>query len=699
MQLQGNDNTPPTPPGGFPVSSHPPSPQIDPIKANIAEAVYERRDEYLVRKKIRIKVGTWNVASISGTEKDLKNWFVDELEITDHLASLKLHEEAEESGDDADIARRSEEHTKQSERHEDATGSEPGDDMSEPQEIGLYVLGLQEIVDISSPTQLLNPYVDPAPAQRWKHAVEEALPLGYQPVAEQQLVGLYLLVYASPLVKPSISDVACVHVPTGGIGWTGNKGAVAVRIVLGEATRMLFVDSHLSAGNEIQNLDRRIWDVGQIVSRAKFPAVEDELDPSPRKTETIGDEDFAFWFGDLNFRLDGIPGDDVRRLLMLHTKGKYGQQQKLSSEINDLAYGDSNSELEAASTITEKSSSSVTLVGEEAHGEDKAPAALSLAPKEHPQSTHDPTSLQSTLQSLLSHDQLRGLIQQQRAFHDGWEEGDITFLPTYKYDIGSLDMFDSSEKMRGPSFCDRILYRTKKRRARIEKERLAATVQTPQFEEQPAGVLFQYNPDEDAEPSPAQPPSNRLTNSICVTSDIELKYYSSHQKITSSDHKPLSALFTVCYSVEDQKRKSNIYWKVARMLDITENEGRPRVTIVSNPIAFTDDRTLNFENIHFGTYHKNEIAVANTGTRPATLRLARETSQSRPDWLTITGWNGPKVVQVGDVAMFRVEVFVTNPETARRLNSGEETLEYVLVVQVEDGGDHFVVIKGDWMAS
>ena len=30
-----------------------------------------------------------------------------------------------------------------------------------------------------------------------------------------------------------------------------------------------------------------------------------------------------FVVGDLNYRLEGIPGDDVRRLLMLHTRKEY----------------------------------------------------------------------------------------------------------------------------------------------------------------------------------------------------------------------------------------------------------------------------------------------------------------------------------------------------------------------------------------
>ncbi|TKY85699.1 hypothetical protein EX895_005239 [Sporisorium graminicola] len=61
------------------------------------------------------------------------------------------------------------------------------------------------------------------------------------------------------------------------------------------------------------------------------------------------------------------------------------------------------------------------------------------------------------LAGLYARDQLRRSKDAGEVF-PGYEEGPITFAPTYKYDNGS-DQYDSSEKQRIPAWTDRILYR------------------------------------------------------------------------------------------------------------------------------------------------------------------------------------------------------------------------------------------------
>ncbi|XP_063713235.1 phosphatidylinositol 4,5-bisphosphate 5-phosphatase A-like isoform X2 [Symsagittifera roscoffensis] len=63
------------------------------------------------------------------------------------------------------------------------------------------------------------------------------------------------------------------------------------------------------------------------------------------------------------------------------------------------------------------------------------------------------------LQHLLNHDQLNFSIASGRSFSP-FQEGEICFPPTYKFNVGTQD-YDTSEKKRKPAWCDRILWRDK----------------------------------------------------------------------------------------------------------------------------------------------------------------------------------------------------------------------------------------------
>src|SRR5688572_27976074 len=44
---------------------------------SLHKAVHARREEYIRNHRLRIKVGTWNIAACPGTDKDLARWFID----------------------------------------------------------------------------------------------------------------------------------------------------------------------------------------------------------------------------------------------------------------------------------------------------------------------------------------------------------------------------------------------------------------------------------------------------------------------------------------------------------------------------------------------------------------------------------------------------------------------------------------------
>ncbi|KAI8890412.1 DNase I-like protein [Backusella circina FSU 941] len=64
---------------------------------------------------------------------------------------------------------------------------------------------------------------------------------------------------------------------------------------------------------------------------------------------------------------------------------------------------------------------------------------------------------EGNIEALYTNDQLYNEMLQKRVF-PSYQEGDITFLPTYKFDIGT-DTYDTSEKQRIPGWTDRILFK------------------------------------------------------------------------------------------------------------------------------------------------------------------------------------------------------------------------------------------------
>lgn len=705
-------------PGAFPEGD--PSPAGVSTHQTLSQALYDRRAEFTRPREVRIKVASWNVAAQKGTEQDVGAWFVGGKGIEASVAGLGI----------TDADRRAEESREsvqaQEARRTSVASTVPLNDKGVApagDEVGIYVLGLQEIVDVSSPAEALRPYTDPSVANKWKAAVQAALPRGYQLVAEQQLIGLLLLIYASPTVHPHIKEVSTTSVGTGLMGYMGNKGAVTARLVLGETTRLVFINSHLAAGADKAALERRNWDANQITSRTRFSPITDTMGLSQGQGEGIGEEDFAFWFGDLNYRLESIPGDDVRRLLTIHTEAL----DPASTTINDTSTTDSTSN---SSTESDKQSSSLSDDNNDVLSPDL-----------------DPASLQTTIHSLLPHDEL---IQQQRngkAFHDGWKEGPIRFLPSYKYDVGKVGVFDSSEKRRCPSWCDRILYRTRASKEQYEaksKEEEASRKRDEEMKAKGLGgagdedVLFDYDPERDGENTGTydeydeneDPVPETVVTKEGFTDEILLERYTTHMRVLSSDHKPMEAIFALKYDAVIPELKTAVHQEVARELDRQENEGRPAVTLVVDRSTGTlspenknttdsDFDGVDFGDVQFAKSKKRSITIANTGRVTATFGFTDrpvgkdQAEGAFPPWLSISFDREPDpspklptenlaqqfTLEPAEVLNAELKLKVDSVQLVSRLNDRNSTLDDILVLRVQGGRDHFLPIRAHWQQS
>ncbi|KAI9884627.1 MAG: hypothetical protein M1823_003583 [Watsoniomyces obsoletus] len=713
------------------------------------KAVHARKSDYTSRRKACVKIGSWNVAAIKGTEDDLTNWFVRRNTTRKVSATSSAQDVSPEGTHQSPEAQEpvgdSDPHHQGSPGSNDGEQTEPSEDE---QEVDIYVLGLQEIVDVTSPSETLRPYTDPAPSQRWKNALLDALPPGYVVVAEQQLVGLLLLIAASPSMAPLMSSVSTTSVGTGLLGYMGNKGAVGARIVLGETTSAIFINCHLAAGSDATSLDRRNWDAAQILQRTKFEAIVNEAGTTDMATERIGEEDLAWWFGDLNYRLEGMSGDDVRRLLTLHMKDEYnldrGDDRKIKEEL--IRTEDSN-ETKGSGVSSGSSNPGSTSVAEKEKALDRV-KSHSMSPsgssshQQRSDPTPDPTSLDTTLGSLLPHDQLHKQQAAHKAFHEGWREGPIRFLPTYKYDIGSVGVFDSSEKKRGPSWCDRILFRSRqdllkynelqKSRERDEKEADDSEVTDSEEDiarlREEADLLFDYDPETDGagdERTLGEAAGDSESNEG-PESDIHLVSYTSDQQTSSSDHKPLVGLFNIVYELADPKRKKKVYEEVAREFDKLENAERPGVTVVvehveedkklnrRNPSSSQGTDTISFGDVRYAATKYRNITVANTSRVSARLIFVGTSGDAEvmPSWLR---WRWDNTTQEpddkwkesveemfiapGESLNISFRLCVEDIDTVRALNEDSQKLEHVLVLRVIDGRDHFIPVEASWMQS
>ncbi|KAJ3193294.1 hypothetical protein HK101_005090 [Irineochytrium annulatum] len=264
----------------------------------------------------------------------------------------------------------------------------------------LFVLGFQEL-DLSTEAYIIS---DKTKEDDWCYAIASALeplPSNYVKVTSKQLIGMLVVIYAKSTHAEHITEVSTESVGTGILGLMGNKGAVGCRLRLYDSY-LTFVNSHLAA--DTGQVDRRNQDFAEICRRLQFMV-----------PQQYGDyRSFIFqnpWLVN-TFDINGGGGFGTQNLSAIRQfTGIYDSDHLIW--LGDLNYRVNLSDTDAKSMIEEK-----------------------------------------RLSELFAYDQLMQEKAAKKVFVD-FEEPPVDFPPTYKFDVGT-SRYDTSEKRRAPSWCDRI---------------------------------------------------------------------------------------------------------------------------------------------------------------------------------------------------------------------------------------------------
>ena len=379
----------------------------------------------------------------------------------------------------------------------------------------IYAVGLQEIVDLNVMNVVIKNSASDEMAAHWLRSVNGVLASSgsssrYKLLVERHMVGILFVLFAKESLFPCISELRYAVTYTGSYGVTGNKGGISVHMRVHDSP-LCFVCAHFHANRE--NVATRNLDFQHIMDQATFvPCAPGTCGSSSsgstsahasKKEQTskaqssgsgavntaaaggrsinnnaasgaacalheglrtgeeeapsgigkggesrigasssgaggdgvlcVAEHEHVFWLGDLNYRIvEELSTRDVFECLHVALPAA----ATAAAAENTAAVSSSKKALAGGSSVGIGNNSS---------------------------NSSSSTDVRGGWEWLRHKDQLNVERHRQNVFQ-GFEEGPLSFPPTYKYQPGT-NLYEArpDKKLRAPAWCDRVLWRSRGR--------------------------------------------------------------------------------------------------------------------------------------------------------------------------------------------------------------------------------------------